>query len=113
MNIDEALITIAEAVKDNNIYDLKQALIKPLKKAYGVEDLIFWKDNSNWYYCGHKVPDKWNSHHITKDDFDDLLLHLRWLHEGKGTVFYQGQRFENLNDLKQEILIKKLADIKD
>lgn len=111
MKINEALKTIADAVKNNTIYDLRQSLIKPLKETYGVSDLVFWKDRSNWFYCDYEFPKNWWGDQISKDDFDDLLLHLKWLHEGKGTVFFRSNKFESLKDLKQFILINELAGL--
>lgn len=115
MKVDEALNIISEAVRNGEIYNLKQALIKPLKKAYGVEELIFWKDNSNWFYCGFVGPNRslWSSSLDKVDDFDDLLYYLKSLNEGKSSVFFEGRRYESLNDLRQEILIRKLAGIED
>ena len=111
MKTKEALKVIAEAIKNNTISDLRKSFIGPLKEAYGVSDLVFWKDKSNWFYCDYEFPKNWWGEQISKDSFDDLLLHLKWLHDGKGIVFFRSNKFESLKDLKEFILVNELSGL--
>jgi hypothetical protein len=113
MNTDEALKIIAKTVESGEI-DLKTSLTKHIKQAYGVEDLIFWCDNSGWHCCGFKAPkyDEWHHFKLCKrDDLDDLLYLLKSLKNKQGTVFFGKTRFDDLNALKEEMLIRKLSGI--
>jgi hypothetical protein len=114
MTINKALKTITEAVESGGIKDLKRALIKPLKEAYGVGSLAFWKDQAGWHYCGFKqltYRDRHDFHLLENDNLDDLLYLLKSLKNNQGTVFFGTTRFNSLDDLKQEMLIRKLSGI--
>ena len=118
MKLDEALDVVAEALsKDVDYMDMENRILAAVKKQQGIEDLYFYT-GSNWFYCGTENPRKthWIISHPNIDNdtpTSDILRRITSLMHGRWSqVCYDGDRFENMDDLKRHHLTKKLAGIK-
>jgi len=116
MNLDKALDIVAEYLNAENYYDMEKKLLDAVKKRYGIEDLYFFT-GSNWFYCSTEDPTKthWIINHPNLDhdtSTHEILGRIISLIHGKwSTVYYDGKKFNNLADLKEYHLTKKLAGI--
>jgi len=118
MKLDKALDTMAKSIAAGELscYEVASKLIEAIKKDQGIEDLYFYMGDS-WFYCSDKDPRK-NYQLMTHPNIQldgpaiEVLQRLGSLINGKyGQVCWNGQRFENIEDLKRYHFTKKLAGI--
>jgi len=121
MKSNKVLEEMAKLIAKHGMHRLKPRLIEALKRVYGVEGLYFWKDSSGWAYCTEWDPKKphglWADHNRELMDFDELARCLHSLDKntnkmGGYIIVYEGQRHSDLEEIKKDVLIRKLAGIK-
>ncbi|KKM77322.1 hypothetical protein LCGC14_1371250 [marine sediment metagenome] len=117
MKIEEALDVIAESLDTIDYCEIERRLLHAIQKKHAIEDLYFY-EGSGWFYCSTKDPRKDHDmiSHPNINVFTpthELLRRVSNLVAGKWCIVcHEGQKFDNIDDLKRYHLTKKLAGIK-
>lgn len=118
MKTNKIIEEMAKLIADRGLHRLIPRLKDELKKVYGVDGMYFWKDSNGWVYCDENGPSKIGRlNNIIRNygrllNLEELAEHLHGLSTGTCMVIYNKKSIDNLDEIKQFVLIKKLSGIK-
>lgn len=118
MNSNKVIEEMAKLIADRGLHRLIPRLKDELKRVYGVDGMYFWKDSTGRIYCDEKGPGqlgKLNNIfriHRRLLNLDELAEYLYGLSTGTCRIIYNNKSMDNLDEIKEFVLIKKLSGIK-
>lgn len=112
MNFDEALEVIACEMVGRNYIEVERKLLEAFKRVYQIEDLHVYVLHEA-LHLSDEHPQKLIGHpNLKHANPNELLWRLNSFVGGQHSrAYYDGRRFESLDELRKHRLLKKLSGI--